>query len=120
VRRLTAAALAAGPLIWDAGATRALECPLAQPATTATALQESPETIRDLSALLAAQGTDVVPEIVAGLRRRYPGAQDAEIANYLVTLYCPVVNRDAALSDSEKSGRLGAFASQVMLMLARR
>ena len=64
------------------------------------------------------QGTGAVPEIVTQLRRRYPTAQDAEIADYLVTLYCPVVNRDAALSDAEKANRLSAFSSQIVQTLA--
>ena len=48
----------------------------------------------------------------------YPAAQDAEIVNYLVTLYCPVVNEDAALSDGEKVDRLSAFSPHVMQALA--
>jgi hypothetical protein len=120
-RRLCgAAAVAAGLLAWSINAARALDCPIAQPATTASALQESRQTIQTLSDLMAAQGTDVVPEIITQLRRKYPTAQDAEITNYLITLYCPVVNQDAALSDAEKSARLGAFSSQVMQMLASR
>ncbi len=67
---------------------------------------------------MAAQGTGVVPEIIAGLRPKYPAAQDAEITNYLVTVYCPVVNQNAALNDAEKAGRLAAFSSQVMQSLA--
>ena len=107
-------------LVWCVGPVHSLECPVAQPATTASALQETRQTIDELSGLLAAQGTGVVPEIVAQLRRKYPSAHDAEIANYLVTLYCPVIDRDASLSDSEKADRLGAFSSQVMQTLATR
>ena len=103
--------------IWSVP-VRALECPLPQPATTASALRETKQDIDVLSNLMAAQGTGVVPEIIAGLRRKYPAAQDAEITNYLVTVYCPVVNQNAALSDTEKAGRLAAFSSQVMQSLA--
>ena len=110
--------VAAGLLIGAASAARALDCPLPQPRTTASALQESPQDIQVLSGLMAAQGTGVVPQIIAGLKRKYPAAQDAEIANYLVTLYCPVVNRDASLSDAEKADRLSAFSSQIMQTLA--
>jgi hypothetical protein len=114
------AAALAGLLIWVAEPARALECPLPQPATTASALKETQQSIQELSNLLAAQGTGVVPEIVTQLRRKYPTAQDAEITNYLVTLYCPVVDKDAALSDAEKAARLGLFSSQVMQTLASR
>ena len=103
--------------IWS-DPVRALECPLPQPATTASTLRETKQDIDVLSSLMAAQGTGVVPEIIAGLRRKYPAAQDAEITNYLVTVYCPVVNQNAALSDTEKAGRLAAFSSQVMQSLA--
>lgn len=120
-RRLRAAvAIVAGLLIWGSEPARALDCPVPQPATTASALQESPQSIEELSNLMAAQGTGVVPEIVTRLKRKYPAAQDAEITNYLVTLYCPVVDKDAALSDSEKAARLGAFSSQIMQTLASR
>ena len=60
----------------------------------------------------------MVSEIVTYLKRQYPAAQGAEIANYLVALYCPVVNQDAAFSDAEKADRLFAFSSRVMQTLA--
>lgn len=105
-------------LIGGAGSAQALDCPVPQPTTTASALQESPQTIRELSELMAAQGMGAAPEIIFRLRRRYPAAQDAEITNYLVAAYCPVVNRDAALDEAGKAARLGAFSSEVMRMLA--
>ena len=120
-RRLCGTAVvAAGLLAWSTDRGRALDCPVPQPTTTASALRETPQDIQTLSNLMTAQGTGVVPEIIAQLKRKYPTAQDAEITNYLVTLYCPVVDKDAALSDAEKSARLGAFSSQVMQSLASR
>jgi len=116
----TTTALVTCLLVWGAETACALDCPVPQPKTTASALQESPQTIEELSALLAAQGTGVVSEIVTQVKRQYPTAQDAEIVNYLVTLYCPVVNQDAALSDAEKADRLSAFSSRVMQTLASR
>ena len=118
MQRSTTAALTTCLLIWGAETACALDCPVPQAKTTASALQESPKTIEELSALFAAQGTGVVSEIVTQVKRRYPAAQDAEIVNYLVTLYCPVVNQDAALSDAEKADRLSAFSSHVMQALA--
>jgi hypothetical protein len=102
---------------FTSGAVSALDCPAPHPTTTASALQESSQTIQELSTLLAAQGTSVVPEIIFQLKRKYPTTQDAEIADYLVTLYCPVVNQDAALSDSGRADRLASFASHVMQAL---
>ena len=120
MRAMGGTAIAAGLWLSSAGPIQALDCPAPQPATTASTLKESRQSIQEFSDLLAAQGTGVVPEIMTQLRRRYPTAQDAEITNYLVTLYCPVVNRDAALSDAEKAGRLSDFSSQVLQMLASR
>jgi hypothetical protein len=120
MRAMSGAAIAVGFWLLGAGAVQALDCPVPQPTASASALPESRQNIQELSGLLAAQGTGVVPEIVTQLRRRYPTAQDAEIANYLVTLYCPVVSRDAALSDAEKAGRLSDFSTQIMQMLASR
>jgi hypothetical protein len=115
-----AAARVASLLICGAETARALDCPVPQPKTTASALQETPQTIEELTALLAAQGTGVVSEIVTSVKRKYPAAQDAEIANYLVTLYCPVVDQNATLSDSEKASRLSAFSSRIMQTLGSR
>lgn len=109
-----------GLLVWSAEPARAIECPTSQPATTKSALAETTQDIQTLSDLMAEQGTGVVPEIIAQLRQRYPTAQDAEIANYLVTVYCPVLDKDAALSDAEKADRLSAFSSQIMQSLANR
>lgn len=115
-RRCAAAVL----LIGSANPALSLDCPLPQPATTASALQETPQEIQVLSGLMAAQGTGVVTEIIAQLRRKYPTAQDAEITNYLVTIYCPVVNQNASLSDQDKADRLSVFSSQIMQTLAGR
>jgi hypothetical protein len=120
MRSSTAAAFLTCILGGSTTRSEALDCPIPQPATTASALRESSQAIQEVSNLLEAQGTGVVPEIIAELKRKYPTAHDAEIANYLVTLYCPIVDRDAALSDVEKSARLGAFSSQIMESLASR
>jgi hypothetical protein len=120
MRAMGGAAIAIGLWLPSTGAVQALDCPVPQPGASASALPESRQDIQEFSGLLAAQGTGVASEIVTQLRRRYPTARDAEIANYLVTLYCPVVNRDAALSDAEKAGRLSEFSTQIMQMLASR
>ncbi len=67
---------------------------------------------------MAARGGDAVSEIVGRLKRDNPGVRDAEVTNYLVTLYCPVVDRNHSLSEEEKRARLLAFSSRVMQELA--
>jgi len=61
-----------------------------------------------------------VPELVAELRRRHPGAGDAELVNYLVTAYCPVVARLSGLGDAERTARVDRFAGQVRQAIDRR
>jgi hypothetical protein len=116
---LRASGAAASLLGLTTGVAAALECPVAHPTTTATALKETAQDIRENSDLLAAQGGGAVGEIITRLKSRYPKASDAEITNYLVTLYCPVVNQNAATSEAQKSARLEEFSSRVMQELTR-
>jgi hypothetical protein len=98
-----------------AGPTLALDCPIAQPTVGPGVIQETPAEIDNLAVVLASGDLGPqVPLIVSALRTRHPGVPGGEIANYLVTAYCPVVNRMSGLSESEKHSKLGAFASQVV------
>lgn len=97
---------------------RALECPLPHPAGTPTAIEQTVEDVRTYAELLAAQGTAAIPEMVSQLRQSHPGATAAEIVNFLVTAYCPVVNGNASLGEGQKRARLTAFSSRLMQELA--
>jgi hypothetical protein len=113
-----AIALAAVAFIGLVASAQALECPERQPMSKPGVIQETPSQIAALAPALA--GGDVsaeIPAIVAGLRKRYPGAGSAEIANYLITAYCPGVQKAAGLSDAEKSARVEAFAKAVLGVL---
>lgn len=92
----------------------ALECPVPHPTTTATAIKETEQQIREYATLLAAQGGVAVPKLVGSVKRKYPNASNAEVTNYLVTLYCPALEQNAALSEGEKRARLEAFSSRIM------
>ena len=93
----------------------ALECPTPQPAGAPGAIQETPAQISELSQVLASGDLgNRIPVFVNGLRSRHPNAPSGELVNYLVTAYCPVVNRLTGLSNSEKQARLSAFVSQVV------
>ena len=48
---------------------------------------------------------------------RYPSASLAELANYLITAYCPGVAKTAVLSDAEKTARVQAFSQAVLAVL---
>lgn len=88
-----------------------LDCPVAYVATTGLAPTEKGS--QELSGLLAAQGMAVVPDIVSQVKSRFPEANGAEITNYMLTLYCPVINRNAALSDAEKRSRMLEFSTRM-------
>jgi len=55
--------------------------------------------------------------VIADLRKRYPQAENAELANYLITAYCPVVAGQPQLSEAERKARLDQFVSQLMRRL---
>jgi len=112
-----AAALAAALLIGAASAG-ALECPKPQPVNERGVIKETPAEIAELAPVLT--GADVsgqVPAIVDGLRKRYPNAHSAELANYLITAYCPSVAKAAGLSEAEQTARVQAFSKAVLAAL---
>ncbi|WP_431285525.1 hypothetical protein ACQW02_12250 [Humitalea sp. 24SJ18S-53] len=93
----------------------ALDCPIPQPNATAGVIREPAAQIDRLAGLLGTGDVaNRVPDIVRDLRQRYPAAGSADIVNYLVTAYCPVVNQLTGLGEAEKQARLAAFSSTVM------
>ena len=99
----------------------AFECPASQDQHGPGLLKETPAQIHGTASLLAAGDVDNrVPEIVADLRKRYPGVRNAEIMNYLVAAYCPVVARLSGLGDAEKQSRVDRFAEQAGRVVDRR
>ncbi|MEO9227392.1 MAG: hypothetical protein ABI216_00370 [Devosia sp.] len=100
-------ALAAGP-------ASALECPLPQMKASEGVLKETPAAIAADSKILAGGGSEAVPTIVFGLRQRHPRSSNGAILNYLLTAYCPVVNRMSRLSEKQKRAILTRFGSQVI------
>ena len=79
----------------------------------ARSVGETPAQIAETGNLLASGNNgNRAPEVVADLRRRYPGASDAEIENYLVAAYCPVVARMNRLSVAQQRARVDQFARQ--------
>ena len=91
----------------------AMECPLPQPSNSTGVMRESRQTIAELSSAFAQRGTGATPEIIISLRQKYPRSTNAELSNYLIAAYCPVVNRNSALSDREKRAAVKRFADQV-------
>ena len=95
-------------------AAQSWECPTPQDVHGPGVLTETSAQIQRTADLLASSdASNRVPEIVADLRKRYPGVRNAELVNYLVTAYCPVVGRLSGLSDAERKSRVDRFATQV-------
>jgi hypothetical protein len=116
----TAGAMAAGAalLLCATAPSRALDCPVPQAAGQAGVIAETPDQIRELSKVFAAGGGGAqIPVMVAELQKRYPDAEAAAVANYLITAYCPSVRDAANLSEAEKTEKLSAFAKQVLKYL---
>ncbi len=123
VTRRVGRALLAGSaflaLVAWTGTGVALECPKPQAAASAGILKEPEAEIDGLSRLLASGDVENrISEIIDDLRRKYPNAENAELVNFLVTAYCPVVNAEG-ISEEAKKAKIGAFSSQVYEMLAR-
>jgi len=94
-------------------AAQSLTCPVPQMPHGSGMLKESPSQIAETSSLLASgDAVNRAPEVVADLRKRYPGVADAEIENYLVTAYCPVAAKLNGLSVAEQQARVDQFARQ--------
>ena len=95
-------------------AAQSWECPMPQDVHGPGVLMETSAQIQRTADLLASgDAGNRVPGIVADLRERHPGVRNAELMNYLVTAYCPVVARLSGLSDAEKRSRVDRFATQV-------
>ncbi len=110
----TLLALSLGAAFALPAAAQAWECPTPQDVHGPGVLTETSVQIQGTADLLASgDAGNRVPEIVADLRKRHPGVRNAELVNYLVTAYCPVVARLSGLSDAEKRSRVDRFATQV-------
>jgi hypothetical protein len=100
-------------LIFSLSPASALECPLPQKVTEQGALKESRETIEQRAQLRTAQVSSAIPSLVHALRKKFPTSTDAEITDYLITAYCPVLNQKAELSDDQRKAQLEQFGDQV-------
>ena len=94
-------------------AAQSMDCPIPQVVHGRGVLKESPAQIAETGSFLASgDSVNRAAEVVADLRKRYPGVSDAEIENYLVTAYCPVTARLNGLSVAERRARVDQFAHQ--------
>jgi len=106
-----------GALAWASLAVpaSALECPAPQPLAKPGVLQETPAQIEATGKMLSSGDVgQQTQSLIADLRKRYPEAENAELANYIITAYCPVVAGLPQLGEAEKKARLDQFVSQLM------
>jgi hypothetical protein len=89
----------------------AFECPIAHARTDNSAIKESPARIAELAEQLDAGSATT--GMILELKQKYPTADFAEIVNYMLAAYCPIVAKDASLSDEEKKDQMNRYAEQV-------
>jgi hypothetical protein len=106
--------LSAGSLLAPRTAVLALQCPASQPLARPGIIKET-RTQTQVVATLLATGDDAnrIRVIVDDLRARYPGVENAEIVNYLMAAYCPVVAQLSGLGEQEKQARMDRFVTQL-------
>jgi len=103
-----------GSLLLRPAIAPALECPAPQPLTRPGILKETPTQTKRIADLLAAGDDDNRIRVIADdLRARYPTIQNAEVVNYLMAAYCPVIVQLSGLSEQEKQARMDRFVSQL-------
>jgi len=95
-----------------------LECSKAQPTGSAGLERETPAQIADVGARVSGGGENAVAEIASEVRARNPRASKGEIVNYLVTAYCPQVDRKTGLDVAAKRAELRAFAARAYRIVA--
>ena len=111
------APLALATCLGMASPASALECPAPQTLPRPGVLKETPTQVGVVAKFLESAPPNVtVPLIEADLRARYPGVENAEIVNYVIAAYCPVVN-DMKGSDADKQARMSRFAHDLMAMI---
>jgi hypothetical protein len=111
--------LAFGVVLGHSSAAEAIECPVFHPTGTTAAIEETRAQTKSFTALLAARGERATHSIVSSVRMAHPNASAAEVTNFVLTLYCPLVRKNAALSEQQKRARLKSFSAELMKQVAR-
>jgi hypothetical protein len=93
-------------------------CPETQPRTTRIALKETAADVARASAALnGPTPQNTIRVIAAELKRRHPQVGSAEIVNYLLIAYCPLVKEESGLSDRERREKMDRFSAQVYALV---
>lgn len=93
----------------------ALECPVPQKLGQPGVSKETQTQIDATGKRLSNGDLGIqLQAVIAELRGRYPNAENAEIVNYIVSAYCPVLAGLPGLSEAEKKQRMNGFVRQLM------
>ena len=98
-----------------AGPALALECPAEKPLERHGVLKETPAQTADMTKMLVTGDVgNNIRFIVLHLQTRYPEVENAEIINYILNAYCPVVAENSTLTEQQKEAKLDQFVGQVI------
>jgi hypothetical protein len=109
--------LAIALVCWSEQA-HAFECP--QPAKPSPGvLQETQQDQQALTRMFAGGNIeDKIGVAAVELQKKYPGATDAELVNYMIGAYCPAVAQMQGLSDQQRTAKVEHFAATLFELLA--
>ena len=110
--RLSLAAFLTMAAAGCSGANEQIECPTPQSGQAAGTLGEPLSQIKAAGDQLGQGSENQIAEVAARLRKQHANASSAEIINYLVTAYCPVVNARPSLDKAAKQQSLQAFSAR--------
>ena len=96
----------------------AFECPRPEQPSPGV-LQESQQNEQALTQMFTGGNIeDKIGVAVAELQRKYPGATDAELVNYMIGAYCPAVAQMPNLSDRQRTAKVEHFAATLFELLS--
>jgi hypothetical protein len=108
MKSILGAALAAGLALGAGGAAQALECPALQSLDGSGATPDLKEQLASKDVLKQ------LPGVIGALHDQFPKASKAQLVNYVIAAYCPVVKADAALSGEEQMAKVKEFADKAI------
>ncbi|CAN5273041.1 hypothetical protein BH10PSE14_BH10PSE14_18310 [soil metagenome] len=85
-------------------------CPQAETGALKGSLHESPDQIATAGQRLGRGSENEIAELAGALRKVHPEASAGAIVNYMVTAYCPAIDRRADLDAAAKARALSAFS----------
>lgn len=89
-----------------------IECPAAEVGQGAGSLQETGAQMKSASDGLGRGSENEITEFAARARAQHPGATKDQIINYLITTYCPTINRKGSLDKTGKQQAMQSFAAR--------